>query len=44
LVVEGAHAIVRVAEPTRFASTGLFAHFFEPQIKRVVQEHLGQDG
>lgn len=42
-VCDCAPELVRVADPTRFASTVLVDPCFEPPITRVVPEHLGQD-
>ena len=39
-----AHEIVRIADQTRFASTGPFDHLCPPHIEPVVQEHIGKDG
>ena len=44
LVFERAHAIVRISDQTRFASTAPFNHFCKPYIEHVVQEHIGKYG
>jgi hypothetical protein len=44
LLLERAHDIVRVANQARFAPTSWLDHVVKPQVKRIVQVHIREDG